>query len=139
MNEFYVELDEFIDNLIDKKNDYKILSFVVEELGYISDEVLDHIAKKIDVFPFSLESTIKFYPKLQAARGKNYVEICSGRGCKQLGLKEKIKELQSKVNFPIEERHCLGHCNKPYNVRINGENYRYKNLDELERVILNLK
>ncbi|MEG0136761.1 MAG: NAD(P)H-dependent oxidoreductase subunit E, partial [Cetobacterium sp.] len=108
MKEFYEKLDEYIELLEDKKNDYKILCFVVDELGYIPDETLDYIAKKIDVFKFSLEGTIKFYPKLQKVRTKHYVQICIGRNCVQKGLKEKIEELRGKVDFVIEERNCLG-------------------------------
>lgn len=139
MREFYQELDEYIENLEDKKNDYKVLSFVAEELGYIPDEVLNYIAKKMDIFPFSLESTIKFYPKLQRARTKNYVQVCKGRNCNQPGLKEKLAELKGKVDFPIEERQCLGKCGKRGALKINEEHYSYKTLEELERLLLKLK
>ncbi|MGL5278129.1 MAG: NAD(P)H-dependent oxidoreductase subunit E [Cetobacterium sp.] len=139
MKEFYKELDEYIENLEDKKNDYKVLSFAVDELGYLSDEVLNHIAKKMDIFLFSLESTIKFYPKLQNARTKNYVQICTGRNCNQPGLKEKLIELKSKVDFPIDERHCLGRCGKGRALKINEKYYSYKTLEELEKLLLNLK
>lgn len=139
MKEFYQELDNYIENLEDKKNDYKVLSFVVDELGYLPDEVLNYIAKKMDIFPFSLESTIKFYPKLQKARTKNYVQICTGRNCIQPGLKEKLAELKSEVDFPIEERHCLGRCGKGSALKINEEYCSYKTLEELEKLLLNLK
>ncbi|MEG0069762.1 NAD(P)H-dependent oxidoreductase subunit E [Cetobacterium sp.] len=139
MKEFYEKLDEYIELLEDKKNDYKILCFVVDELGYIPDETLDYIAKKIDVFKFSLEGTIKFYPKLQKVRTKHYVQICIGRNCVQKGLKEKIEELRGKVDFVIEERNCLGHCSKPANLSIGNKNYRYSSLLELETILLNLK
>ncbi len=139
MENFYKNLDEFIDSLDDKKNDYKILSYVVDELGYLPDEILNYIAKKIDVFPFTLEGTIKFYPKLQKARTKHYVQICVGRNCKQKGLQEKIDEIKSKVDYVIEERHCLGQCKKPSNIFVGNKNYKYKTLEELEKILLNLK
>lgn len=139
MEDFYKELDRFIDSLEDKKNDYKILSFVVDELGYISDEVLNHIARKIDMFPFSLEGTIKYYPKLQKARKKDYVQICIGRNCYQKGLKEKIEEIRTKVNFDIDERNCLGKCEKNGKLAVGNKIYEYKNLDELEKILLSLK
>ncbi len=139
MRDFYQKLDNYIDSLEDRKNDYKVLSFVVDELGYLPDEVLNHIAKKMDIFPFSLESTIKFYPKLQRARTKNYVQVCVGRNCKQSGLKEKLEEIKIKVDFPIEERHCLGRCGKGRALKINEEYYSYKTLEELEKLLLNLK
>ncbi|MGL5918684.1 MAG: NAD(P)H-dependent oxidoreductase subunit E [Cetobacterium sp.] len=139
MTEFYDELDKFINGLENKKDDYKILSFVLDELHYIPDEVLAYISKKIDMFQFSLESTIKFYPKLQKARTKFYVQICTGRNCSQAGLKEKIVELKNKVEFIIEERHCLGRCSRGSSLKINESYYSYKSLDELEKILLNLK
>ncbi|MGL5089214.1 MAG: NAD(P)H-dependent oxidoreductase subunit E [Cetobacterium sp.] len=139
MNDFYQTLDEFIDRLENKKDDYAILSFVVDELGCIPDEVLKFISKKTDVFLFSLDGTIKFYPKLQKARTKFYVQICTGRNCNRVGLKEKIIEIKSKVNFVIEERNCLGRCSKGSSIKINEGSYSYKSLEELERILFNLK
>ena len=37
--EFYIELEEFIENLKDKNDDVKILNFVVERLDSIPKEV----------------------------------------------------------------------------------------------------
>lgn len=139
MNDFYKKLDIFIDSLENKKDDYAILSFVVDELEYIPDEVLEYISKKIDVFTFSLDGTIRFYPKLQKARTKFYVQICIGRNCNLLGLKEKIAEIKNKVNFTIEERHCLGRCSKGSSIKINEGYYSYKSLEELEKILFNLK
>ncbi|MDX8336305.1 MULTISPECIES: NAD(P)H-dependent oxidoreductase subunit E [Cetobacterium] len=139
MKGFYEKLDVYIDELENKKDDYKVLSFVLDELGYLPDDVLAYVSKKLDIFPFSLEGTIKFYPKLQKARVKHYVQICVGRNCNQPGLKEKLNELREKINFPIEERHCLGRCAKASNLKVNEEYYSYKTLEDLEKLLLNLK
>ena len=37
--EFYKELEEFIENLRDKKDDVKILNFVIEKIDSINKEV----------------------------------------------------------------------------------------------------
>lgn len=139
MKEFYKELDEYIESLEDKKNDYKILSFVVDEIGYLNDDIIKYIANKIDVFPFTLEGTIKYYPKLQKAAIKNYIQICIGRNCSLKNLKEKIVELRAKTGFTIDERNCLGCCGKGSVFKVGENTYRYKTLDELEEKILNLK
>lgn len=139
MEDFYKELDDFIESLDDKKNDYKILSFVVDRKGYISEEIINYIAKKIDMFPFSLEGTIKFYPKLQKATTKHYIQICVGRNCGRKDLKDKIQELREKTGFIIEERNCLGHCGRGSTVTIGDEVFKYNTLNELEKKIINLK
>ena len=44
--EFYKELEEFIENLRDKKDDVKILNFVIEKIDSIPKEVQKFIADK---------------------------------------------------------------------------------------------
>ncbi len=58
--EFYRKLEEYIEGLTDKKNDKKILEFVMEEIGYIPKEVQEFIAEKTGLFPFTIKGTIDF-------------------------------------------------------------------------------
>ena len=63
--EFYAELEEFINGLKDKKNDVKILNFVLEKLDAIPEEVQKFIADKTGLLEISIENTINFYPKFR--------------------------------------------------------------------------
>lgn len=138
MEDFLKKLDRYIDELEDK-NDYQILSYVVDEIGSLPDYIISHIAKKLNTFEFSLEGTIDFFPKLKKSRTKYYVQVCTGKGCYIPGLKEKLEELRDEVDFPIDERHCLGKCSKESNLIVGDKYYKYKTLEELEDIILNLK
>lgn len=139
MNEFIKKLDCFIEEQGEKKNDLKILSFVAEELECFPDEILNHIAKKLDVFPSSLDGTIKYYPKLQKIREKNYIQVCVGRNCIKKGLKEKVDEIKGKVDLTIVERNCFGKCGRDSNISVGDRIRSYKDFDELEKIILNSK
>ena len=63
--EFYKELEEFIENLRDKKDDVKILNFVIEKIDSIPKEVQKFIADKTGLMEISIENTINFYPKFR--------------------------------------------------------------------------
>ena len=82
--EFYIELEEFINELKDKKNDVKILNFVLEKLDTIPVEVQKFIAEKTGLLEISIENTINFYPKFRnKVSGKKIkeVSICVGMTC----------------------------------------------------------
>ena len=82
--EFYIELEEFINGLKDKKNDVKILNFVLEKLDAIPVEVQKFIAEKTGLLEISIENTINFYPKFRnKVSGKQLkeVSVCVGMTC----------------------------------------------------------
>lgn len=142
---FYNRLDEFIDSLSDKKNDYKILSFVLEELDEIPVEVKSYIVEKIDIFPSTLEGTLKFYPKFKD-KSMNYVVVCQGRVCKNSGKKiyDELKRYidsdfqLSDKKIVLSESGCLGKCNVGPNVSINGKIYGYKNIEDIIKILKKL-
>ncbi|WP_426710212.1 NAD(P)H-dependent oxidoreductase subunit E [Cetobacterium sp. SF1] len=138
MNEdFYNKLNKFIENLPDKKNDYKILTFVMEELGCIPEEVKEYICKKTDIFPFTLEGTIKFYSKLNK-NSKKTLKICTGRVCGKRG-EELLKRLKDdeiiSQKYILDEVKCLGQCQKGPNIYLENEVYNIKNIEELIRFL----
>ncbi len=137
MLKFYEKLDEVIRE--NEKNYYKILAFIVDEIGYISDETVKYIAEKLKIFDFTLEGIIEYYPKLSRARKMDYVEICIGKNCGVSMPQRKIEELEEKTGMKIVERVCLGRCGKQKVVKINGEIKNYDLEDELEKILLKSK
>ncbi|MCJ8341330.1 MAG: NAD(P)H-dependent oxidoreductase subunit E [Cetobacterium sp.] len=138
---FYEELDIFIENLSDKKNDYKILSYVVEELGYIPEEVKRYICKKLDIFPFTLEGTINFYPKLKNSN-KKLIKICKGRVCGKKSteiLNYLEKYLNDKDEYVLEIVGCLGRCNKGPNIWIEGDIYSYNTFEDIKKILEDIR
>ena len=86
--EFYNELEEYINSLKDKKDDVKILNFVIEKLDSIPMEVQKFIAEKTGLMEISIENTINFYPKFRnkvAGKKVKEVAICVGMTCGSWG------------------------------------------------------
>lgn len=149
--EFYNELEEYINSLKDKKDDVKILNFVIEKLDSIPVEVQKFIAEKTGLMEISIENTINFYPKFRnkvAGKKVTEVAICVGMTCGSWGKGyydelAKILEIDKKGiskdgKIQLTTKRCFGRCAKGPNMSIDGTIYSMVTMDEIKRR-LNLK
>lgn len=149
--EFYNELEEYINSLKDKKDDVKILNFVIEKLDSIPMEVQKFIAEKTGLMEISIENTINFYPKFRnkvAGKKVKEVAICVGMTCGSWGkgyYDELAKILEIDENgiskdgkIQLTTKRCFGRCAKGPNMSIDGTIYSMVTMDEIKRR-LNLK
>ena len=149
--EFYNELEEYINSLKDKKDDVKILNFVIEKLDSIPVEVQKFIAEKTGLMEISIENTINFYSKFRnKVEGKKVKEvaICVGMTCGSWGkgyYDELAKILEIDENgiskdgkIQLTTKRCFGRCAKGPNMSIDGTIYSMVTMDEIKRR-LNLK
>lgn len=143
--EFYIELEEFIENLKDKNDDVKILNFVVERLDSIPKEVQKFIVDKTGIMQISLENTINFYPKFRSRVSDiKEVAICTGMNCGPAGgfdIYNKIAALleidkngvSKDGKIILTNKRCFGRCSKGPNVSIDGEIYSFMSLQDVKR------
>lgn len=149
--EFYNELEEYINSLKDKKDDVKILNFVIEKLDSIPVEVQKFIAEKTGLMEISIENTINFYPKFRnkvVEKKVKEVAICVGMTCGSWGkgyYDELAKILEIDENgiskdgkIQLTTKRCFGRCAKGPNMSIDGTIYSMVTMDEIKRR-LNLK
>ena len=134
--EFYNELEEYINSLKDKKDDVKILNFVIEKLDSIPVEVQKFIAEKTGLMEISIENTINFYPKFRnkvVEKKVKEVAICVGMTCGSWGKGyydelAKILEIDKKGiskdgKIQLTTKRCFGRCAKGPNMSIDGTIY----------------
>ena len=149
--EFYNELEEYINSLKDKRDDVKILNFVIEKLDSIPVEVQKFIAQKTGLMEISIENTINFYPKFRnkvVEKKVKEVAICVGMTCGSWGKGyydelAKILEIDKKGiskdgKIQLTTKRCFGRCAKGPNMSIDGTIYSMVTMDEIKRR-LNLK
>ena len=143
--EFFKELDEFIDGLRDKKDDVKILNFVVEKLDSIPKDIQKHIADKTGLMEISIENTINFYPKFRTKVSDiKEVAVCTGMNCGPAGgqdiynalveiLEVDKNGLSKDGKIILNKKRCFGRCPKGPNVSIDGEIYSFMTLQDVKR------
>lgn len=143
--EFYKELEEFIENLRDKKDDVKILNFVVERLDSIPKEVQKFIADKTGLMELTIESTINFYPKFRSKVSDiKEVAVCTGMNCGPAGGFEIFNEIATLLKIDknglsedgkilLTNKRCFGRCAKGPNVSIDGEIYSLMSVADVKK------
>ena len=122
-NEFAQKLDDYIDNLPDKKeNLIGILHYAQDIYGYLPDNVQWHIAQKLDIPSAKVYGVVSFYSFFtMIPRGEHVVNVCMGTACFVRGgdklkdalesqLKIKAGETTPDNLFTLETLRCVGAC-----------------------------
>ena len=112
-----------------------ILQGVVDRYNYLTDEVMDEIAKELDISAAEVYGTASFYTFLDTReRGKYVIRVCKTITCSMKGkgeiiqtledmLKIKVGETTSDKLFSIVETNCIGWCHKAPAILINEMPY----------------
>ena len=99
-----------------------LLLYAQDEVGFVSEEVVSEVARRLDVRPIEVVETIGYYSMLhRQPGGKYHLQICRGISCMLRGADEVIshaakklginhKETTSDGLFTLEEVECLGAC-----------------------------
>ncbi len=99
-----------------------LLLFAQDEIGYVSDEAIEEIARRVNVRPIEVIEDISYYSMLHRAPiGKYNLQVCTNVSCllrggeqileycsKKLGIGHKQTTPDGK--FSLEEVECLGAC-----------------------------
>jgi NADH-quinone oxidoreductase subunit E len=99
-----------------------MLLFTQDEVGAVTHEVVEEIARRIGIFPLQVEEVLSYYSMLRRKPlGKHHVQICTNiscmltggaelfeYACKKLGIGN--KEITADGSISIEEVECIGAC-----------------------------
>ena len=99
-----------------------MLLFAQDEVGAVTQEVVEEIARRIGVFPLQVEEVLSYYSMLHGKPlGKAHVQICTNiscllnggaelweRACQKMGIGH--KEVTSDGRVSLEEVECIGAC-----------------------------
>jgi NADH-quinone oxidoreductase subunit E len=112
-----------------------MLLYAQDELGSVSPELIEEIAKRVGVEPMKVDEVIGYYSMLhRKPLGKYHVQVCTNiccmlvggqelfeDACKKLGIKN--KQVTPDGLFSIEEVECMGACSWAPAVQINYDFY----------------
>jgi NADH-quinone oxidoreductase subunit E len=99
-----------------------MLLYAQDEVGYISEPVIQEIAKRLDLFDLEVRSVLSYYSMLRTKpAGKYNVQVCTNISCMLRGgyeiydhCKETLgighKQVTPDGMFSIEEVECIGAC-----------------------------
>src|SRR6202142_2421569 len=99
-----------------------MLLYAQDEIGYISEAVIQEIAKRLDIFDLDVRSVLSYYSMLRTKpAGKYNVQVCTNISCMLRGGYEVLDHCKAKLGighkgvtadgvFSLEEVECIGAC-----------------------------
>ncbi len=129
-----------------------ILQGIEEHFGYIPEEAIYLIAKKLDIPASRFFGVATFYSQFHfKPRGKNIITACCGTACHVKGSERLINGLRKELNlsddedttkdmeFTLEKVNCVGACSIAPVIIINKKIHGKTASDKLLKEIKSLK
>lgn len=128
-----------------------MLIYAQDEVGAVTPELVDEVAKRCGVTPLQVEEVVGYYSMLhKKPLGKYHVQVCTNISCllvggeelyeytsKKLGLHN--KEVSADGQFSIEEVECMGACSWAPAIQINYDFHHHVTPEKLDQLLDALK
>src|SRR5437763_3640564 len=108
-----------------------MLLFAQDEIGYITDEVIADLAKRVELTELEVRNVISYYSLLRTKPlGKYHVQVCTNIACMLRGGEELLEHCKERLGighkqttrdgvFSLEEVECIGACSWAPAVQVN--------------------
>ncbi len=130
------KLDQFFDAKMKEyptKRSFLVpmLLYTQDELGYITDEAIAHLANKTELTELEVRNVISYYSMLRTRPvGKYNVQVCTNICCMLRGADELFDHCKQRLGighkqttpdgmFSLEEVECIGACSWAPAVQVN--------------------
>jgi len=124
-----------------------MMMYAQDEYGYISDEMIAEIAKRLDLNLVQVEETLAYYSMLRRKpMGKYHVQVCTNVACMLRGGYELLEQAKNRLEighkettedgiFSLEEVECIGACTGAPAMQINYDFYEEVTPLKFDRII----
>ncbi|MGH9568228.1 MAG: NADH-quinone oxidoreductase subunit NuoE [Candidatus Angelobacter sp.] len=149
-------ISEKLDNFFDQKmKEYPTTrSFLVpmllysqDEVGYVSDEVVSHLAKKTGLTELEVRNVISYYSMLRTRPAGTFnVQVCTNISCQLRGADELFQHCRKNLGighkgttpdgiFSLEEVECIGACSWAPAVQVNYDFHENLTPEKMDAVL----
>ena len=124
-----------------------VLQFVQNELGYLPEDVIKHVAKKLSMSPAQVYGIASFYSFFSLEpRGKYMVNVCLGTACYVAGAAQVLQRFCELLDiqpggtssdglFTVRPVRCLGCCSRAAAVMVNDRVHSRVTVRQVPRII----
>jgi len=128
-----------------------LLMFAQDEAGYVTDEAIEEIARRVGVRPIEVVEDIGYYSMLHRHPiGRYNFQVCTNISCMLRGGEEILHHCSKRLGighkqttpdgmFSLEEVECLGACCGAPAMQVNYDYYENLTPEEIDRLIDDLK
>jgi NADH-quinone oxidoreductase subunit F len=112
-----------------------MLMYAQDEYGFVSDEMIAEIAKRLELNTLQVEETLVYYSMLRRKpAGKYHVQVCTNVACMLRGGYEILEQAKKRLEignkevtedgvFSLEEVECIGACTGAPAMQVNYDFY----------------
>jgi NADH-quinone oxidoreductase subunit E len=123
------------------------LLYAQDEIGYLSEEVIQEIARRLELTELDVRNVISYYSMLTTKpRGKYNVQVCTNIACMLRGGEELFAHCRKKLGighkqttedgrFTLEEVECIGACSWAPAVQVNYDFHENLTVEKLDKVL----
>jgi NADH-quinone oxidoreductase subunit F len=124
-----------------------MLMYAQDEFGYISDEMIAEIARRLDLNNVQVEETLAYYSMLRRKpMGRYHVQVCTNVACMLKGGYEVLERAKKRLEighkettqdgvFSLEEVECIGACTGAPAMQVNYDFYENVTPLKFDRII----
>jgi len=146
------KLDEIISHYPVKRSAIlPALYLAQEEHGYVTDEDIKYLAKRLDMRINEVEEVVTFYTMYSRKPvGKHKLQVCRTISCMLLGAEGITEHISEKIGcrpgettadgkFTLMEVECLGYCDLAPVMQVNFDYHEKITKKEVDKIIDGLK
>jgi NADH-quinone oxidoreductase subunit E len=123
------------------------LWLAMDQWGYLTTEVMDYVARRLEQSPVSVFAVVEFYTMFKTEQtGEHHIQLCRNMTCTMRGCEDLESVIKDKIGigpgektddglFSLELVECLGSCGTAPVMRL--DKHYFENLTEetLDRII----
>jgi NADH-quinone oxidoreductase subunit E len=123
------------------------LLYAQDEVGFLSDEVIQEIAGRLDLTELEVRNVISYYSMLTTKpRGKFNVQVCTNISCLVRGGEQILDHCKKKLGignkgttpdgiFSLEEVECIGGCSWAPAAQVNYDYHENLTPEKMDRIL----
>src|SRR5215472_17038957 len=124
-----------------------MMMYAQDEFGYVSDEMIAEIAKRLELHTVQVEETLAYYSMLRRKpMGRHHVQVCTNVACMLRGGYEILEQAKKRLEighkevtkdgvFSLEEVECIGACTGAPAIQVNYDFYENLTAKQFDRLI----
>jgi NADH-quinone oxidoreductase subunit E len=128
-----------------------MLLYAQDEVGHISNELIEEVARRCKVTPLQVDETVGYYSMLhRKPQGQHHVQVCTNISCLLVGGEELLehasktlgignKEVTPDGQFSLEEVECMGACSWAPAIQMNYDFHHNVTPEKLDALIAELR
>jgi NADH-quinone oxidoreductase subunit F len=128
-----------------------MMLYAQDQFGFLSDEVLEEIAKRLDLNMVQVTETLAYYSMLRRKpAGRNHIQVCTNISCMLRGGNELYAHVQKRLGlgnhevsptgtFSLEEVECMGACTGAPAMQVNYDFYENLDPDKVDAIFEQLQ